>query len=206
MFPLAGPAVNSHFLGMTKEKEFSDLAGKLLIAMPGMGDPRFARSVVFVCAHSDEGTLGLIVNKPSPGVHLENLLEQLEIPKGEAGQGIQVHFGGPVEMGRGFVLHSGEYAVDEGTLKINNDFGMTATQEILRDLAAGKGPDKAILMLGYSGWGEGQLESEILENGWLVAEATPDLVFSPQTAETWAAALGSLGVDPVSLSAEAGRA
>ncbi len=188
------------------ETESMDLTGKLLIAMPGMGDPRFAHSVVFVCAHTADGALGLIVNKPAPDLRLDDLLEQLNISKGPAGRDIRVYFGGPVEHGRGFVLHSADYSVREATLDIDEHFGMTATQDILVALAEGQGPRSALLMLGYAGWAAGQLEAEILENGWLVADATPELVFAADNAAKWAGALKTLGVDPMSLSAAAGRA
>ncbi len=188
------------------DSESMDLTGKLLIAMPRMGDPRFAHSVVFVCAHTADGTLGLIVNKPAPDLRLDDLLEQLNISKGPAGRDIRVHFGGPVEHGRGFVLHSADYSVSEATLDIDDRFGMTATQDILVALAEGQGPSSALLMLGYAGWAAGQLEAEILENGWLVADATPELVFAADSAAKWAGALKTLGVDPMSLSASAGRA
>ncbi len=183
-----------------------DLNGKLLIAMPGMGDPRFANSVVFMCAHSDDGAMGLIVNKPTPDLQLDDLLEQLGIAKKNGGRDIRVHFGGPVELGRGFVLHSSDYSVSDATLDVNEQFGMTATQDVLRALAEGEGPDSAMLMLGYAGWDSGQLEREIIANGWLIADASPGLVFGTDADAKWAAALKTLGVDPMTLSATAGRA
>jgi len=183
-----------------------DLSGKLLIAMPGMGDPRFARSVVFLCAHSAEGAMGLIVNKPAPDISFRGLLDQLGIKPGAGAAAIRVHFGGPVEHGRGFVLHSGDYRGNDSTLQVDDRFGMTATLDILEDIARGSGPASSLLALGYSGWGPGQLEDEILANGWLTAEATPELVFSAQNARKWERALGVLGIDPISLSATAGRA
>ncbi len=192
---------------MSDEIEFTDMTGKLIIAMPGMGDPRFERSVIYICAHSPEnGALGLIVNKPAPDLMLGDLLEQLEIPTGPASRDIHVHFGGPVELGRGFVLHSPDYSASEATLGIDGRFSMTATQEILRALADGTGPASAMLLLGYSGWAPGQLEAEILADGWLVAEASPELVFSMAADEKWTAALAGIGVDPKSLSPVAGRA
>lgn len=183
-----------------------DLSGKLLIAMPGMGDPRFEKSVVFLCAHSGDGAMGLIVNKPVEDLSFGELLEQLGIPKPEGGRDISVHFGGPVEHGRGFVLHSGDYRLDQGTLRVDERFGMTATLDILQDIARGEGPDTSILALGYSGWGPGQLEDEIAANGWLTCDAVPDLVFSVENPRKWERALKTLGVDPLSLSAAAGRA
>ncbi|WP_425051458.1 YqgE/AlgH family protein [Psychromarinibacter sp. S121] len=191
---------------MVPDSHFNDLSGKLLIAMPGMGDPRFEKSVVFMCAHSDDGSMGLIVNKPAPGVAMDDLLEQLDIPRGAASEGVGVHFGGPVEHGRGFVLHSGDYATQSSTLQVDDRFGMTATLDILQDMASGGGPEKRILALGYSGWGPGQLEDEIQQNGWLTCDATPEIVFAADNGGKWSAALASLGIDPLSLSAEAGHA
>ena len=182
------------------------LDGKLLIAMPGMGDPRFDKAVIFMCAHSDDGALGLIVNKPSPELQFSSLLKQLEIDTGPPQRDIRVHFGGPVEHGRGFVLHSGDYLSEASTLQVNDGFGMTATLDVLEDLARGDGPASALLALGYSGWGPGQLESEIRDNGWLTCDASPELVFGDDDDAKWMAALKSLGVDALMLSSEAGRA
>lgn len=182
------------------------LDGQLLIAMPGMGDPQFEKSVVFMCAHSEDGALGLIVNKPTPELKFSNLLEQLEIDVDRSAQDVSIHFGGPVENGRGFVLHSGEYLSNSSTLRVDDAFGMTATLDILEDIAKGEGPASAILALGYSGWGPGQLESEIMQNGWLTCDASPDLVFCDDDDGKWEAALKTLGVDPLTLSATAGHA
>lgn len=184
----------------------TDLDGKLLIAMPGMGDPRFEKAVILMCAHSDEGAMGLIVNKPTTDLSFASLLEQLSIPRAPAGRDIRVHFGGPVERGRGFVLHSSDYAGGPATMQIGGRFGMTATLDILEALAQGGGPSQALLALGYAGWGPGQLESEIRANGWLVADAQGSLVFSRDDAGKWAGALKGLGIDPLTLSAAAGRA
>ncbi|NNE80354.1 MAG: YqgE/AlgH family protein [Silicimonas sp.] len=182
------------------------IEGKLLIAMPGMGDPRFEKAVIFVCAHSEDGALGLIINKPTPELQFSSLLEQLGIDVGSPKRDIRVHFGGPVEHGRGFVLHSGDYMSDSSTLQVSDAFGMTATLDILEDIARGSGPDSALLALGYSGWGPGQLESEILANGWLTCDAKQDLVFGNDDGTKWTAALKSMGVDALLLSSEAGRA
>ncbi|MGB7271386.1 MAG: YqgE/AlgH family protein [Albidovulum sp.] len=183
-----------------------ELIGKLLIAMPGMGDPRFEHSVVFLCAHTQEGAMGLIVNKPTSELKFTNLLDQLDIPKTERARDIRVHFGGPVEHVRGFVLHSGDYEGNGGTMRVDDKFCMTATLDILQALAAGEGPEQSLLALGYAGWGAGQLEHEILENGWLTCDASEDLVFAAPDARKWEGALRSLGVDPMTLSASAGRA
>ncbi|TCK99324.1 putative transcriptional regulator [Shimia isoporae] len=186
--------------------ESLDLTGRLLIAMPGMGDPRFAHSVVFLCAHSEDGAMGLIVNKAIDGMHLSALLEQLEIALARPELDSTLYYGGPVEGGRGFVLHSPDYISDLNTLTVGDDFSMTSTQDVLEAIATGAGPLRSLMALGYSGWGPGQLEREIGENGWLTCEATTDLVFDLPNADKWAEALRSLGVDPVSLSATAGRA
>jgi putative transcriptional regulator len=183
-----------------------NLTGKLLIAMPGMGDIRFDHSVVFLCSHGDEGAMGLIVNKPAEDVRLSDLLEQLSITPQPPGRDMRVHFGGPVESARGFVLHSDDYCSNLQSMTVSDRFRMTATLDILEDIATGSGPDQALMMLGYAGWGPGQLETEIAMNGWLTADADPDLVFRLKDAEKWSAALGSLGVDPLTLSASAGHA
>jgi putative transcriptional regulator len=184
----------------------SNLSGKLLIAMPGMGDPRFEKSVVFLCAHSEDGAMGLIVNKPARELTFRHLLRQLDIPVTSEARNIRIHFGGPVEHGRGFVLHSGDYESRNTTLKVDDRFGMTATLDILEAMASGGGPSASLLALGYSGWGPGQLETEILQNGWLTADASPDIVFNDDDQGKWARALKAIGVDPLSLSPIAGRA
>ena len=183
-----------------------DLTGKMLIAMPGMADPRFEHSVVFVCAHSDDGAMGLVINKPTDDLRLRDLLEQLSITPGEDMRNVAVHFGGPVEHGRGFVLHDYGYHSAISTLDVNDEFAMTATLDILEDLADGRGPAHVIMALGYAGWGPGQLESEIAENGWLTCEADKPLVFDTPDAGKWEAALKTLGVSALTLSADAGRA
>jgi putative transcriptional regulator len=188
----------------TRDANFLD--GQLLIAMPGMGDLRFERSVIFLCAHSGEGAMGLIVNKPAPELSLADLLAQLKIPATIDLKRAPVHFGGPVEHGRGFVLHTSDYTVAESSLRVGPHFAMTATLDILQDMAKGGGPERAILALGYAGWGPGQLEGEIQASGWLTAPADPELVFGPNDSEKWEAALRSLSIDPRHLSAEGGRA
>ncbi len=145
----------------------SNLVGRLLIAMPDMSDPRFAKTVIYMCAHSDEGCMGLIVNKPQPEVSFKILLEQMDIPVSENGQDVRVHFGGPVDHQRGFVLHSNDYESPNGTLEVDDEFRMTATLDVLEDIAKGEGPQTSMMALGYAGWGPGQLEYEIKQNGWL---------------------------------------
>lgn len=183
-----------------------DLGGTILIAMPGMGDPRFEHSVILICAHSPDGAMGLIINKPSPELNFAGLLDHLNIPCGSGGRDIGVHFGGPVERGRGFVLHSADYRATGGTMDVPGGFGMTATLDVLQALARGEGPQRALLALGYAGWGPGQLEAEILRNDWLTADAAADLVFAADDGGKWTGALRGMGIDPLSLSAVAGRA
>lgn len=181
------------------------LTGQLLIAMPGMGDPRFAGSVVFLCDHSDEGAMGLIVNKPVPELSFAEMIGQLGI-EAVSPPRIPILFGGPVETGRGFVLHSGDYGDSDNTLSVPGGYGMTATLDVLEDLANGDGPERAVMALGYSGWAPGQLEAEIGQNGWLTCEADAEILFGPHMDGKWEAALAKLGVSPLMLSAEAGRA
>ncbi len=183
-----------------------ELAGQLLVAMPGMGDPRFERSVIFLCAHSEDGAMGLIINKPAPDLRFSDLLDQLDIQTDTPDTDYEVYFGGPVEHGRGFVLHSDEYSVKGSTMVLKDGYGMTATVEILRDMARGKGPERAIMTLGYAGWGPGQLEEEIQSNGWLICPADVKLVYRTRPGLKWDVALGRIGIDPRLLSAEGGRA
>lgn len=183
-----------------------ELSGKLLIAMPGMLDPRFAHSVVFMCAHSADGAMGLVINKPTSDLRLLDLLEQLSIKASPDMENLPVHFGGPVEHGRGFVLHEHGYHSAISTLDVNEDFAMTATMDILEDMAEGRGPTRVVMALGYAGWGPGQLEDEIAQNGWLTSEADTGLVFETADSDKWEAALKKLGISPLALSADAGRA
>lgn len=183
-----------------------DLTGKILIAMPGMDDPRFSQSVVFVCAHSNDGAMGLILNKPTGDLQLFDLMDQLDITRRATARARPVHFGGPVETGRGFVLHETAYRPALPSLKVVGGFALTATLDILEDMAAGRGPQSALVALGYAGWGSGQLEDEIAQNGWLVCDADHTLVFGTADAHKWEAALASLGISPLALSAEAGHA
>lgn len=189
------------------------LDGSLLVAMPAMGDPRFSRSVIYMCAHSPDGAMGIIINQRAPNISFSELLEQLEIapPKERirlrSGQGgMAVHLGGPVETGRGFVLHSADYFKAESTLPIDESVCLTATIDILRDIAKGSGPDKALLALGYAGWAPGQLESEIQANGWLHCNADPELIFDPEVDRKYTRALGKIGIDPTRLVNDSGHA
>ncbi len=186
--------------------ELPFLDGKLLVAMPGMGDLRFEHTVIFVCAHTPEGAMGLIINRKARDLRFGDLLAQLDIQWDGIAEAPEVHLGGPIEHGRGFVLHSPDYDVEDSTMAISDDFGMTATLDVLRDIATSNGPKHALLALGYSGWGPGQLENEIRENGWLIADATPELVFHIAANKKWTAAINSLGIDPNMLAAAGGRA
>jgi putative transcriptional regulator len=183
-----------------------DLVGKLLVAMPALQDPRFAHSVILICAHSAEGAMGLILNKPVQDLSFAKLLDHLNIPKSSHGRDITVHFGGPVETARGFVLHSPDYSSSGTTMQILGGYGMTATLDVLEAMAQGAGPDHALLALGYAGWGAGQLESEIGRNDWLTVDPTAALIFGAEDGRKWSDALRSMGIDPLSLSATAGRA
>jgi len=183
-----------------------DLTGRMLIAMPGMSDDRFAGSVVFLCAHSGDGAMGLVINRPAPGVRLRDLFEQLSVEaEGDTGNS-RVHAGGPVEDERGFVLHSSEYSSAISTLHVTSDIAMTATMDIMEDIACGRGPRRMMVALGYCGWGPGQLEREFVRNGWLICDSDPDLIFDCPNPEKWEAALHSIGVNPLTLSSVAGRA
>ncbi len=179
--------------------------GHLLAAMPQMEDPRFERSVIYLCAHNAEGAMGLVVNRLFDAITFPDLLEQLNIETGPKTEQIRVHFGGPVESGRGFVLHTDDY-VRDGTLKVRSGFALTATVDILKAIAVGEGPRRSLLALGYSGWGPGQLESEIAANGWLVVPADPTIVFDQELEDKWQRALAATGVSIASLSGFAGRA
>jgi putative transcriptional regulator len=182
------------------------LAGELLVAMPHMQDPRFARSVVYLCAYSEEaGAMGLVINKPLVSLSFDELCGHLKLEPNRLNQAPPVHFGGPVDPGRGFVLHTADYEED-ATLKIGGDFAVTATLDILRAIGRGGGPRHSILALGYSGWAPGQLDAEIHANGWLSVAADADLVFDGDFDAKWQRALGKLGVDMTMLSNEAGHA
>lgn len=183
----------------------SSLVGQLLVAMPGMPDPRFAKSVIYVCAHNEEGAMGLVVNQPMDNIDFSGLLEQLEIVSPSPDQDIRVLFGGPVEQGRGFVLHTSDYERGS-TLAVDDQVSLTATIDILRSIAAGGGPSQKLLALGYAGWGPGQLDIEILENGWLNVDADPDILFDDDLNAKWARALGKIGIAPENLSTTAGHA
>ena len=183
-----------------------DLTGQLLIAMPGMDDPRFARSVVFICAHSDEGAMGVVINKHVGDMTLREVFARIDVVVEGGPVKTPVHFGGPVETKRGFVLHLDESRHAPEPLLIPGGFVLTATRDILEDIAMDQGPTPFLFAVGYAGWGVGQLEREIAQNGWLTAPASTALVFETAHDVMWDTALRSIGIDPVSLSGAAGRA
>ena len=190
------------------------LDGQFLVAMPAMSDKRFARSVIYMCAHSVQGAMGLIVNQRAPHITFPELLGQLSIAGGDnGGEGFEsdladldVHVGGPVETGRGFVLHSSDYFAADSTLPIDDGVSLTATVDILKAIAGGKGPDRAILALGYAGWRPGQLESEIQANGWLHCPPDLDLLFDRDLDQKYHRAMWKIGIDPSHLVSDAGHA
>ncbi len=189
------------------------LDGQMLIAMPTMGDERFTRSVIYVCAHSTEGAMGIVVNQPAANIKFPDLLVQLDvIPEAERIQlpvqagDVKVLKGGPVETGRGFVLHTADFFIENSTLPIDEGICLTATLDILKAIARGDGPHNALLALGYAGWAPGQLEQEIQENGWLHCAADPELIFGTDTGGKYEKALRKIGIDLSHLSNEAGHA
>ncbi len=189
------------------------LDGQILIAMPGMGDPRFDRSLIFMCAHSENGAMGIIVNKTAPLMFFSDLIDQLKIVPNSKIKDVSANalnmpilFGGPVEQFRGFVLHSTDYFTKNTSLPINDGVALTATVEILQAIARGEGPIKVSLALGYSGWVAGQLENEMQHNGWLYCEADDDLLFGGDNEGKYLRALKKIGVDPLMLSSDIGHA
>ena len=196
-----------------KTKGRGYLDGQMLIAMPTVGDERFQRSLIYVCAHSTEGAMGIVVNHAVANVSFPQLLVQLEvIPAADRIQlpatveTVKVLKGGPVETGRGFVLHSADYFIENSTLPIDEGICLTATLDILKAIAGGKGPSSAILALGYAGWAPGQLENEIQANGWLHCAADPELIFGPDIDAKYEKALRKIGIDLGMLSSESGHA
>lgn len=189
------------------------LDGQMLIAMPAMSDERFSRAVIYICAHSSEGAMGIVVNQPAANIKFPDLLVQLDVIPSEeriqlpveAGD-MKVLKGGPVETGRGFVLHSADFFIENSTLPIDNGICLTATLDILKAIATGAGPESAILALGYAGWAPGQLEQEIQQNGWLHCPADSELIFGLDTAAKYDKALRKIGIDLSFLSNEAGHA
>ena len=206
-----GAARTAGAKAVPKQRPFLD--GQLLVAMPGMTDERFARSVIYLCAHSADGAMGIILNRPASVRNFPELLEQLRVINSDeriklpsAAKDIQVLFGGPVQTDRGFVLHSADFHIRNSTLTIDEGVSLTATIDILRAIAMGEGPDRALLALGYAGWGAGQLENEIQLNGWLHCPADPAIVFDRDLDTKYSRALRSIGIDLASLSVTAGHA
>lgn len=181
------------------------LTGQLLIAMPAMRDTRFEKTVIYMCIHNAEGAMGLVVNRALESITFPELLHQLEIETDRQPPSLPIHFGGPVETGRGFVLHTAEYG-QSGTVMVDDHIGLTATVDILKDLAALQGPQNCLLALGYAGWGPGQLDGEMQQNAWLHVGADDDLVFDAQLDNKWDRAVAKIGIDPALLSGDAGHA
>ncbi|MCL1627550.1 YqgE/AlgH family protein [Roseibaca sp. V10] len=191
------------------------LSGTLLIAMPGMPDQRFSHAVVFLCAHSEEGAMGLILNKPVPDLNFGALLKTLDVPMQGAHSGLgdapaqandPVYYGGPVETSRGFVLHTPDVFLTDSSLSVTEFASLSTSMDILAQVARGQGPAEVRLALGYSGWGAGQLEDELRAGGWLTCPADPGLLYGTMPERLWLAALDKIGVDPRLLSSKSGRA
>jgi putative transcriptional regulator len=193
---------------MTMNSAFSTtgyLTGQILVAMPQMRDARFTRTVIYVCAHNADGAMGLVLNRLVESISFPALLAQLGIDSGDLGEEIRVHFGGPVESGRGFVLHSADY-VHNGTMMVDEGVALTASIDILKDMAGGTGPRHSLLALGYAGWGPGQLDAEMQANGWLCVPSDEQLIFGNDLDAKWEHAIGKIGIDINQLSGEAGHA
>jgi putative transcriptional regulator len=180
------------------------LSGQLLLAMPGIGDPRFERAVIAVCSHDDQGALGIGLGRTIPRLGLHTLLGQLDIDPGVAPD-VPVHLGGPVEPQRGFVLHGPDWG-GEGTIHVGRRWALSGTLDVLRAIAEGRGPSRWLVALGYAGWGEGQLDAEMTRHGWFVTPGNDDIVFDGAVDTRWAAAFASAGIDTRLLAAEAGNA
>ncbi len=197
-----GPAAKAG--GLIAHAEMT-LTGQLLIAMPAMMDPRFATSVVYLCAHTSDGAMGIVVNRPLASPSFSDLLQQLGVDPVPPARTIRLCQGGPVDNARGFVLHTADWTGD-GSLRVDDAMALTASLDILKAIAGGGGPRLGMLALGYAGWGPGQLEQEIAQNAWLSAPADPDLLFDTDHETKWRRALAKLKVDPLLLSTTAGRA
>ncbi|WP_292104328.1 YqgE/AlgH family protein [Brevundimonas sp.] len=187
--------------------EFQSLAGKLLVAMPGIGDPRFEHAVILICAHQADHAMGLRLDRPAPGVNLRTVLEKLEMEGAERATDQAVLMGGPVDRERGFVLHTSDWTAPDASLPVGEGLAITATREALVAMTDDEArPERSVLVLGYAGWGEGQIEDELTENVWLTAEPDADLLFDADHATKWSRALAGIGVDAARLSAHGGRA
>ncbi len=183
-----------------------ELAGQFLVAMPGMGDPRFARSVIFICAYSQDGAMGFVINQRAADITLADVFSRMDMEVSDTSLAAPVHIGGPVQPARGFVLHLDDSRQSSEPLIIPGGYVLTATKDILEDIGSGTGPDPYLFAVGYAGWGAGQLDSEIGQNGWLTAPATPELVFHTDREALWETVVRSIGIDPLGLSAASGRA
>ncbi|MFQ5347953.1 MAG: YqgE/AlgH family protein [Rhodothalassiaceae bacterium] len=188
---------------MSREETF--LEGHLLLAMPGMPDSRFERAVIYICSYTEDGVMGLVINRLLGGLTFRELLEQLDIEVEEPISDLPIHAGGPVETGRGFVLHSTDY-IQDSTLVVSETVALTATVDILKAIAEGRGPRHRILALGYAGWGAGQLEREIHANGWLTCPVDEELIFGTEPENMWPRAMAMMGVDVSMLSSLSGHA
>lgn len=187
----------------------TNLTGKVLLAMPSMTDQRFARSVIFMCAHDENGAMGLVINAPHPALEFENILEQLEIEEDnicdEAQNSVHIMEGGPVDSVRGYLLHSSDFS-HEDTMRIDDQFSVTGTIDALKEVAYGNGPKDKIFMLGHASWHAGQLETELGSNSWLVAQASAELIFNTPHNDKWMDAMNGLGINPAMISSVSGRA
>ncbi len=186
------------------EHIFENLVGKLLISVPSIEDKRFEKSVILMCGHDANGAIGLVVNKLSAAVTFKSLLRQLNIDTAHAPNYVKIHSGGPVETGRGFILHSSDF-YHQTTVKITNQIYLTATKDILEAIANKNGPEKFILALGYSGWISGQIEREMQTNSWVQAHATPEIIFEKDLEEMWGHIIEELGIQDLSFSHNIGH-
>jgi putative transcriptional regulator len=189
----------------TKGISSGSLQGKLLIAMPSMGDPRFERTVIYMCEHTADQAMGLVVNQPNETVSFEDLMQQFDIETQSSDENIQIYSGGPLETSRGFVLHSADY-VQSGSMIISETVALTANVDILRAIAGHQGPRHSLLALGYAAWSPGQLENELMQNSWLHTEADEELLFCTEPSQKWLRSMSKLGIDVSLLSADVGHA
>ena len=201
------PAASGYYEGMAGREsnvESVNLTNQFLVAMPTLMDPNFHRTVTYICEHSEQGAMGIVINRPLE-LRLSDIMSQMEIDPGPTVAGVHAYYGGPVDMARGFVLHTpvGNW---EATLRIAGDIGVTSSRDILQAMAQGQGPSRAIVALGYSGWAAGQLESELAQNAWLTCPAATDIMFDLDSEQKLAAAAARLGVDLNSLTTDAGHA
>ncbi len=183
------------------------LTGKLLVAMPFLQETQLIQSVIYICGHDNQGAIGLMINKHIPNLTFKDLITQLHlnVELEDYTENFDVHYGGPIEITRGFVLHSADYKIDS-TVTLGGKICITSTLEILRALATGRGPENFLVCLGYTGWIAGQLETEIQENDWMIVDATKDLIFNTVLDHKWRNSMAAIGVDPATLSIESGHA